>query len=265
MRPALYIIAILCWILQSCDANSTDNAGKGETDSAATERTYILQPWKDTINHIYAWQGNLDGKYPVLMWYKEFGDVVKGSLFYTENKNPRPINLLGTIQDNQYRILEIWPDGDISGIWEFEPDAHAAEGRWTSPTGDETYSTSLMRTDTAVTVPDINTKAGISGTYAYSYGTTGAQGHMTVIKKAEHIVVSFDNVSAAPARNLAILDATELPLVGNEAIYRSERFGPCAIRIRFYQGFAVVDYVDGKMDCGFGNSATAAGVYVKLN
>ncbi len=261
MRAYIYIVFALSIALHAC--NTTD-AGDAQGDSNVNEKTYIVQAKKDTANHIYAWQGNLDGKYPVLMWYKEDGDVLTGSLFYTENKHAKPIQLIGTIQDGLYRILEIWPDGDISGIWELRPDEHGAEGRWTSPTGDEQYNTSLMRTDTAVNISSVEVNGDISGHYVYSYGKTGALGFMSVSKKMSTIVVAFDNVSAAPARNMAILDATELPLTGNTALYESTAFGPCAIRIRFYNGFAVVNYADDKMDCGFGNAAYVSGLYIKV-
>lgn len=260
MRASVYIVFALSIALHACNATE---AGDVQSNSDTNEKTYIVQAKKDSVNHIYAWQGNLDGRYPVLMWYKEYEDVLTGSLFYTENKHAKPIQLIGTIHDGLYRILEMWPDGDISGIWELRPDEHGAEGSWTSPTGDEHYSASLMRTDTAVSVPDIEIKNDISGTYVYSYGKTGALGHMTVSKKMSTVVVAFDNVSAAPARNLAMLDKTELPLTGNTALYESTAFGPCAIRIRFYNGFAVVNYADNKMDCGFGNGANVSGVYIR--
>lgn len=260
MRAYIYIVFTLSIALHACNATE---AGDVQSNSDANEKTYIVQVKKDSVNHIYAWQGNLDGRYPVLMWYKEYGDVLTGSLFYTENKNARPIQLIGTIQNDVYRILEMWPDGDISGIWELRPDEHGAEGGWTSPTGDEHYSASLMRTDTAVSVPDIEIKNDISGTYVYSYGKTGALGHMTVSKKMSTATVAFDNVSAAPARNLAILDKTEFQLTGNTALYESTSFGPCAIRIRFYKGFAVVNYISDKDNCGFGHNAHVSGLYIK--
>lgn len=259
-RSAIYTTMALVLVLHACNSVEKGNDTNADT---TVEKTYIAEVKKDTLNNIYAWQGNLDGKYPVLIWYKEHGDVLTGSLFYTENKNADPIHLTGTIENGHYRILEIWPDGDISGIWEFRPDEHGAEGSWTAPTGDERYNTSLMRTDTAVSIPPIEVKSDISGRYVYSYGRTGAQGNMTVKEKPGSVVVAFDNVSAAPARNLAMLDTTELLLTGNEAIYQSNKFGQCAIRIRFYNGFAIVNYVDEKMDCGFGNSAYLSGIYIR--
>lgn len=38
----------------------------------------------------------------------------------------------------------------------------------------------------------------------------------------------------------------------------------CEIRIQFFDGFAVVGYVDEKYDCGFGHNASVEGEFVKV-
>lgn len=266
MRPSLCTLITACWLLASCTSGEDDGVTQND-DTPKNEKTYILElsALRDTVSNIYAWQGNLDGRYPVLIWYKEFGDMLKGSLFYTENKHPKPVNILGTIEGGKYRILEMWPDGDISGVWELEPDAHGAEGTWAAPVGNETYNASLMRTDTAVTIADVNTKAGVSGLYKFSYGKTGAQGQMNVTHKAGTVVVSLETISPAPARNTVSVKAKELPLKNNEAIYHPDTRQDCSMRIRFFKGFAVVDFIDGKGGCDTGNYAGVKGIYIKTS
>ncbi|MCB0696895.1 MAG: hypothetical protein KDC07_06005 [Chitinophagaceae bacterium] len=116
------------------------------------ERTYITAHTNDPDRYIYAWQGNIDGQYPVLMWYKEFGDKVAGSLFYTARKNATAIQLSGAKKGKEYELREMLPDGRVIGIWHVQPDAVSMEGTWYDPRQDITLNVSLMHIDTAVTV-----------------------------------------------------------------------------------------------------------------
>lgn len=260
LRQAIHII-LACTLLQGCTATEAEN--KGNSADTVQEKTYVEQLDKDSTEKIYAWQGNLDGKYPVLMWYKEQGDVLRGSLCYTEHKNAGPIQIIGTINNNEYRILEMPAEGEVTGIWLLTPSFHGAEGKWWSPDGKNSYNASLMRTDTAVTIPAIATKGSFSGFYRYRWGEDGAMGTMTVSHNENSVTVSFNNVTAAPAYNMAVLDDITLPLSGNEAIYQSGEYRECTFRISFYNGFAVVNYIDNKEDCGFGHNASVNGVYVR--
>lgn len=260
LRQAIHII-LACTLLQGCTATEAENTG--HTTDTVQEKTYVEQLDKDSTEKIYAWQGNLDGKYPVLMWYKEQGDVLRGSLCYTEHKNAGPIQIIGTINNNEYRILEIPNGGVVTGVWLLTPNFHGAEGEWWSPDGKRKYNASLMRIDTAVTIPNIEASGDLSGQYTYRWGKDGANGNMTVSQNKNKVTISFDNVTAAPAYNMALIDDVVLELTGNQAVYQSEEHGECLFRIRFYNGFALVNYIDEKDDCGFGANAHVSGVYVR--
>jgi hypothetical protein len=261
LRQALHIILVPTLLLYSCSATEAENTANGA--DTVKEKTYVEQLDKDSTEKIYAWQGNLDGKYPVLMWYKEQENVLWGSLFYTEHKNAGPIQIIGTINNNEYRILEMPNNGIVTGIWLLTPNFHGAEGEWWSPEGKRKYNASLMRIDTAVTIPNIEASGNLSGQYTYRWGKDGANGNMTVSHNKNKVSIRFDNVTAAPAYNMALMDDVVLELTGNQAVFQSDEHGECIFRIRFYNGFALVNYIDEKDDCGFGAHADVSGVYIK--
>ena len=120
-----------------------------------------------------------------------------------------------------------------------------------------------MRIDTAVTIPNIEASGDLSGQYTYRWGKDGANGNMTVSHSKNKVTIRFDNVTAAPAYNMALIDDVVLELTGNQAVYQSEEDGECLFRILFYNGFALVNYINEKDDCGFGANAHVSGVYVR--
>lgn len=258
------IILALLLILSACGAKQVEGNDVPDATELSADEPTVTDKTEDPYLHVHSWQGNLDGKYPVLMWYKEFGDVLTGSLFYTENKKAKAIRLIGTIKDNQYRIIEIWPDGKITGVWSMEPHRVGIEGSWFSPETGKELNASMMHIDTAIEIPVIDVKGDVSGEYVYRYTEDGGWGSMMAKQHGAEVTISFDNITQAPANNMAVLDAVTLPLKDNVAIYRSSEYGECAFRIRFFNDFAVVDYIDEKYDCGFGAGATVSGVYLKM-
>ena len=257
-RPLLLTILLL-FALSACETGVEPGGQRQKTetrnDTAATVDIYA---------NIDAWQGNVDGRYPVLMWYRIFDDVISGYLFYTENKSGDSIRIIGHTKDSIARIVEVWPDGHVSGIWNMELHASSAEGTWYAPGTGKGYNASLMHIDTSVTIQDIRAEDELTGRYEYNYGDKGARGVLKVLQQGDTVTVGFDNVTAAPARNLAVLDAIPLHLNGNEAVYSVTDYGNCAVRIRFYKNFVVVNYIDNQDKCGFGHNATVDGTYMKM-
>ncbi len=151
---------LLLLILSACNMVG---GRKADSQTGKPERTYITAQQNDPDRKIYAWQGNLDGQYPVLMWYREFGDELEGKLFYTEQDHATPIRLTGRKNDTEYILKETAPDGTVTGIWHLKPDAISIEGYWQSPNGKRRYNASLMHIDTAVKIqrevfPDVQMK-----------------------------------------------------------------------------------------------------------
>lgn len=252
-RPVILFI-VLWFVAAACDSstNTGGNASQKQQDVAE----------EDIYAYIDAWQGNVDGKYPALMWYRIYGDVVSGYLFYTD-KSKDSVRLIGTTLDSTVRLLEMWPDGNITGVWDLKIHPSAAEGSWFSPLTRKQYNASLMHIDTAVVIPRIDSVADVSGVYRYGYSEQGAQGYMKVVAANGKLAVRFQNVTDAPSRNLAELGPFEAEMKNNELSYQSSEYGDCTVRIRFFNGFAVVNYVEEQSSCGFGHNATVDGIYIK--
>lgn len=254
----LLLSSCLLFAFASCNSGAEQRA---DGNAVTAKDTTAIQ--EDIYADIDAWQGNIDGRIPVLMWYRIHDDIISGYLFYTDNKIKDSIRIIGTAGDSMARLLEMFHDGNITGIWDLEIHSSAAEGTWFSPKTRKQLGASLMHIDTAVTIHRIDSVIDISGEYSFGYSEEGSQGFMTIKRNKETVTVEFQNVTDAPARNMALLGPFNATVTDNEIIYRSTEYGDCAVRIRFFNGFAVVNYVDEQADCGFGNRATVAGIYIK--
>lgn len=231
---------------------TTRNVAGGQADTAI-----------DIYAEIDAWQGNIDGKYPVLMWYRLYDGVLSGYLFYTDNKIHDSLHVIGTYTDTSARILEMMPNGNVTGIWDLDVHISSAEGLWFSPKTRNQWSASLMHIDTAVVIPMLYSVGDISGDYRYKYTDEGSHGYMRVDAAKGKVSVQFQNVTGEPARNMATLGPFDATLKGNAVTYSSKEYGDCEVRIRFFNGFAIVNYTDDKGECGFGHNATIDGIYLK--
>lgn len=253
MRVSVIVVLIIL-LFGSCISEYEESAQESNTDS-----TTVVD-----ASPIYAWQGNLDGRIPVLMWYRQVDSVILGSVFYTNIKDPQPIKIIGTITDEEFLINEFLPDGQISGYWHFTTSPDAAEGTWSSPTDDKQFNISMMHIDTPVSIDKIGIIKSVAGTYTYSVGEEGPTGHLSV----EHIesnkyIVNFEKVTGPPAHNIPSLTDT-VRLQGHTILYSSTEYGDCSFKIHFYNGFAIVTYLNGKASCGFGHNAFIDGIYMKL-
>lgn len=253
---ALIIVLLCVFSLVACNERNdkdytTRNVPGAVTDTAA-----------DIYAEIDAWQGNIDGKYPVLMWYRLRDGVLSGYMFYTDNKVRDSLHVIGTYTDTSARMLEMMPDGNVTGIWDLDVHISSAEGFWFSPKTRKQWSASLMHIDTAVVIPMLDSVGDISGDYRYQYSEDGPHGYMRVDAAKGKVSVQFQNVTGAPARNMAMLGPFDAILKGNTVAYSSE-YGDCDVSIRFFNGFAIVNYVNDKGDCGFGHNATIDGIYLK--
>lgn len=262
----LLFISLLCIAVAGCDAGeSTGERYEQEAEEFFDKSSDSVVVADDPFSGIQAWQGNLDGKYPVLMWYKEINGVLQGSLFYTDQKRSEPIRLVGSSVNGEHRLTEYLPNGNISGFWQLTPTRNSIEGEWVHPTSDKRLSVSLIDIDTAVVVEGLKPGADVSGEYRYDINKLdGPSGYMSVTQSGDKIVVNFDNVTGAPAHNMARIENDTLTLDNHTAVHYSTDYGACKFRIRFYDGFAVVDYLEDMVDCGFGHNAYVSGTYIRM-
>lgn len=255
-RSAAILLLAVIILFASCISEDESNTVK----DAVGDSTNI------PATTIEAWQGNLNGNIPVLIWYTKTKGILHGSLFYTNQKDATPITIIGEEQDGSYFLDEFLQDGTVTGFWHLNPQISSAEGQWSAPETDKQYSASLMHIDTNVKTMSIYNIGDVSGSYNYSYGEDGGSGSLGVIKiDTNKVVISFSNVTGAPAHNLAELDNDTLEIVNNIATHNDTEFGNCSFQISFYNGFAIVEYIDGKTDCGFGHRATINGIYLKTH
>lgn len=255
--------ALLLLILPVAFALSCNNVGSEEEYEAATLPEGDA-PVENPYEGLHAWQGNLDGKYPVLMWYWEEDSVLYGKLYYTDQANAQPITLIGRVGDTEHYLREYSHTGGVTGYWSLHPTRHSAEGSWQDPTRERSYAASLMNIDTPVVNESLDQGADVSGTYIFDHNSPqGPSGMLEVVQFGDKIAVNINTVTEAPAHNIASVDDDTLVLNKFSALHHTQEYGACSFRIRFFKKFATIAYVDDKTDCGFGHRAFVDGVYIK--
>gem|GEM_PF-5003939 len=241
---------------------------KGDTAKQHGQgRTYITAHVNDPDREIYAWQGNIDGKRPVLMWYKEFDDVVVGKLFYTEQEDAKAIKLIGTKNGTEYKLQEMQPDGFITGFWQLKPDAISIEGTWYTTTIQKIFNASLMHIDTAVSIPAITTRAGISGVYSCYriYNDSGKPDTMVMSMSVNQTGKDQAVVTYTTGHVNKVLEqrGDTLTLNKNTATRYIES-QECDFTIRFFNGFAIAGYVKDSSSYTPPGFVNHTGIYMKV-
>ena len=215
---------------------------------------------------LHYWTGQIGKNIPVTLSYYIKDNIINGELVYTGTKKPTPIKVLGMKSDNTFMLYEFEKDGHITGTW-FGNDVTKTifEGSWFSPITGKELKIHLDALDGGAFNDTIRDTKSVDGMYQYMLGKEGAMGNLDVSRLgSDSVIVSFSNVTDSPARNQAVMDSVHLVLKNNMAIYSdSSEIGACKFNIRFCNGYAVVDYIDGKYECGFGNNAYVKGVYLK--
>lgn len=206
-------------------------------------------------------EGTINGKIPVKLTLVSDGEVAYGSVVYT--KKGVPISVVGTLENGNFFLNELLPNGQVSGVYSGTTKADSMVGMWSAPKIDAKELPLDLRLLQQKSVKRPALK-NVAGTYAYAFGKDGSVGNMRVAQpKPGQISVSFDNVTGAPARNQATISKTTLKLVNNQAVYSSSEFGKCKFTITFLENGARVSYTDEAYQCGFGNAATVTGNYIR--
>ena len=196
------------------------------------------------------------------IWFEERDSIVSGAITYAKGR--LPILIRGVHErDGNYRILEFQKDGMVSGILTGTIKGTSFNGEWFSPESRKNLLLKCqLRASSIQKAPAVLSTKDASGTFKYAYGKQGHRGFLKVVYTGEdYVTVSFDNTTAAPAYNQAIVDPVTLPIRNNVVFYQMQE--GCAFRIRLFQDFAIVDYPTEEYECSFGMNASVDGIYCK--
>lgn len=259
MRPETKSIAGFAALI--CMLTAIFGCSGPPVTAPVTKAEMIPEEEVNQYAHIYGWQGNINGKTPVLMWYREFGDVLTGVAFYTESKQTEPVAITGYLSRNVYHIFEMDNAGLISGEWQITPHYSAAEGSYYSPLNSEHYNASLMHIDTMVSVPGVETRGNVSGLYAFRYAGNGAAGLLNVSQKDDSVQLLLRIKKPGLTAYTEAIN-THLKIRDNEVHYFADQYSRCGLRIHFYENFAYISYLHDKQECSF-SGQKVEGIYAK--
>ncbi|WP_160138765.1 hypothetical protein [Chryseobacterium sp. c4a] len=213
-----------------------------------------------------SWKGFVNGKTPVFIHYQIDGDIIVGEITYLNTKNKLPITLIGTLEaDHSYRILEFEKSGNITGVITGKPTEGNFKGSWFSPKTRKELVLDLVKKDTALVSKEIETKReDLFGRYHYQYSEAGYQGDLEIKKLPDSkAVFGITSVTGDPGRNIAQIDDDTISLTTTNFTYKLPDTDDCEFKVKFYKGFAVVQYTQGVCSGQFGMNATIEGIYLK--
>ncbi len=236
-------------------------------DDAVTARTGNDQSLPATAEEsgwAATYAGKLDGKLDASLDLYGLGDVVRGTITY--KKSGKPIMVLGSFRtDGTFFLREYQPDGNVTGVISGTEKSKKLIGSWYAPGTDKElkldFDVVTVQEEGTVTWP--YSAKGISGEYGYHFGKEGPSGVLIAKQVGDKVRFSIDCVTGAPGHNMAMVDAAEAPLIETGLHYKVPELD-CEFQIQFFDGFAVVTFVDEKYDCEFGHNASIEGEFVKL-
>jgi hypothetical protein len=240
-----------------------------KSTSISAEKTKEVWEWTGTINKTI----KVHGDFEIINDREgEEGDVLKGVLVY--DKVGKPITLIGKIRDNYIRLLEVNKEGDVTGMMSGKyEEGVISNAYWYSPAREKEMEwnvTTKLVTKKQTPLQPLE----IEGRYSIQYGEAGGGGFLEV-KKLDETTIQFDisNVTGAPSHHIAAVEEGKGKLEkGNTVVYDmtyyeslEEGERKCIFKIRFFDGLAVVDYVDDHSNCiDFGHNAGVEGLYYKV-
>jgi hypothetical protein len=258
-----YFVAVAVLFFTCCKSKS-DSAN---TTQKTVDSTVVTTPAKAPayLEGVYKWSGTIKQTIPVFMWFVSRDGVLKGELTYLKTKKRLPIMVLGTISKAEITIKEFQKNGDITGLFEGRISSDGFTGTWWGMDTDEEFPFVLKAKDTLLNAIDTSFAAtDIAGIYTYAYQHMGPSGGMSVDEVSGDIF-SFDIscVGPYPGHNIAMVETDTLAIINNAFTYEVKDAPSCEFRVRFFEGFAVVDYVNDRYDCAFGLNATVQGIFLK--
>lgn len=241
----------------------TDSAaatGFGQGKLAKKKRILQVMP----LRSFYYLEGKVKDTSRVTIWVTIKDSVIKGVARYLDTGDS--LRVFGTQEaGNKLIICGFTADGNMRGCFTGRILYDSLfQGQWYALTSDSAWNCRLYTRDT--TPPDADTTIAatkVEGTYSYHIGDLGAAGGIIVHKLTDKSV-SLDIGCAGPPPdyNSGMLKIPAIDFDGQTAIYRSPNKPGCAVRIRIFKDFAVINYVDKQNVCGFGTSLE--GVFARI-
>ena len=208
-------------------------------------------------------EGTINGKIPIILTLNFNGNTVYGNVVY--KKKGIPISVIGSLTENTLFLHELMPDGNVTGNYSADLKGNKIIGIWSAIKRDaKELPLSLFK----IKEQNIPKKkvTDVTGTYCYAFGEDGGSGNLWVQQIGkDKVAISFDNITSAPAYNMAEVDKTILKLVNNQAVYSNKEYGKCKFIITFLENGARVNFADDSYDCGFGHNASTEGSYMRVN
>lgn len=212
---------------------------------------------------IRTYNGLVNDKYPVSLTLTTDDNLAYGTLIY--KRTGAPIRVVGTVEKGALLLHEFYGKSTVTGIFNGQASAKGYLGSWISPKANAKELTFAL-TETSRNPTPAATPFNPTGTYAYTFEKEGGSGQLYVQQlSGNQIAVAMDANRGAPSYNMATVARTTLKLRGNKAIYSTKEFGKCTIKLHFFEGGVSVAYVGNDYECGFGNTATVTGNYVKTS
>lgn len=264
-------------VVESTSTSTTTTTTTATSSSTTTSTTTLPTTDSPSANVEHsAWTGTIDGDISISMWLAEQDGHIRGELVY--DRVGEPITLLGRRHDDGFVVVhEFASDGRVTGTLSFVDDGERAapiEGRW----GDlDLVLDHVGRPESEFRFdPEF-----VPGVYSFQFApfgeavegfdepAWGASGWLRIHTIGPRILIEIQNTRGAPGYNLAVIDQTDVLLVGhNTLVFDSDHAWSdhdavdCAFEITAYAGFAFIDHVDERWDCGFGMGAGVEGAYL---
>lgn len=226
------------------------------------------KPVAENPNGVYTFSGKLNDKIPVFLWFVLKDNVLKGQVTYLKTAKRVPITIIGTTDPAKgLSITEFSKTGNISGFYMGQISGQSFLGTWHAPGSEKELKFNLTKKDTVITGAKTDLKP-ISVTGAYSYGVEkfGAGGGIDIQQtKPGYYTFRINCVTASPAYNIADTQGENVKMINNTITYKIPD-QDCLFTIKAYNGFIVIDYVEGEHhDCQFGAGADITGIFLKTS
>lgn len=269
----LYFFVTLIMIFVACKQKN-DQTMSYLTDDISVESDTLSSDSGDKksldekTNYGVAWEGSMDGKIPVTLWYDIYEpDIVVGKILYKNSPNPIPITLIGTISNtNHISLNEFDNKGMITGRLEGVLLENQFNPEWFSPETQKMRMVKLTKKDTLITSPNIDAdKTDWVGNYHFAFGSKGYSGDLEVLKVEDDLMTlrMLALSSEATGYHTAELDETEINILDNTVKIAYPMEETCSVKVSFYRGFAIV--VEDNCGGQFGQNASLAGIYYKID